>query len=293
MRSAFPKFIEKEFKRNKKIFTILGDIGVHSFRNVFKKYNKNILNIGILEQSMVGFSAGLAIENKIPFIHTIAPFLINRCYEQIKIDLCYQNLNVNIVSVGASIDYAALGSTHHCPEDVSLLNQLPNISIYVPGNEDEILKLFQLYKNKGPKYFRMSSQNHNTKIQIFNGAGVIKKGSKGLIIVIGPALRFIEKYLNQLDANIIYLNCVKPLNKKILQKYYKKKIVIIQDFNIGSITTEVLNTFKNKTVILKEIGLPKKFFLNYGTSLQHYKKLDLDEKKIFKKLLNFFNKKLN
>ena len=143
--------------------------------------------------------------------------------------------------------------------------------------------------NKGPKYFRMSSQNHNSKIQISNGSGVIKKGKKGLIIVIGPALRFIEKYINELDANIIYLNCVKPLNKKILLKYYKKKIIIIQDFNIGSITADVLNTFKNKMIKLEEIGLPKKFFLNYGTSLQHYKKLGLDEKKIAKKILNFLN----
>ncbi len=293
MRAVFPKFIEKELKRNKKIFTILGDIGVHGFRNVFKNYRNNILNIGILEQSMVGFSAGLAIEKKIPFIHTIAPFLINRCFEQIKIDLCYQNLNVNIVSVGASIDYAALGSTHHCPEDISLLNQLPNISIYVPGNEYEILKLFQLYKNKGPKYFRMSSQNHNTKIQISDGAGLIKKGKKGLIIVIGPALRFIEKYVNQFDANIVYLNRVKPINKKILRKYYKNKIIIIQDFNIGSITNDILSIFKNKIIKLEEIGFPKKFFLNYGTSMQHYKSLNLDKKKISRKVLNFLNKKTN
>jgi transketolase len=64
------------------------------------------------------------MENRIPFVHTIAPFVVNRAYEQIKIDLCYQNLNVNLVTVGGSIDYAALGSTHHCPEDIGILTKL-------------------------------------------------------------------------------------------------------------------------------------------------------------------------
>ena len=102
MRNIFPEFIYNELKKNKNIHILLGDIGVHSFRKVFQKYNNNILNIGVLEQSMVSFASGLALEKKIPFIHTIAPFLVNRALEQIKIDACYQNQNINIVTVGSS-----------------------------------------------------------------------------------------------------------------------------------------------------------------------------------------------
>ena len=199
MREVFPKFVEDYLIKDKKIFVLLGDIGVHSFRNVFNNFKKNILNIGILEQTMVGFSAGLAIEGKIPFVHTIAPFIVNRAYEQIKVDLCYQNLNVNLVSVGASLDYAALGSTHHCPEDVAILSKLPNIKIYCPGNAVEFYNLLKNYSLPGPKYFRITGSSHKLKLNIKNNAAILKKGKKGTIVVVGNALRFIDEYYQELQ----------------------------------------------------------------------------------------------
>ena len=72
-------------------------------------------------------AAGLSKVGLNPVVHTIAPFLIERSYEQIKIDLCYNNLKTNLVSVGNSFDYSGLGCTHHCPNDVMLINNLPNI----------------------------------------------------------------------------------------------------------------------------------------------------------------------
>ena len=285
MREVFPKFIEDYLVKDKKISVLLGDIGVHSFRNVFNNFKKNILNIGILEQTMVGFSAGLAIEGRIPFVHTIAPFIVNRAYEQIKIDLCYQNLNVNLVSVGASLDYAALGSTHHCPEDVAILSKLPNIKIYCPGNAEEFYNLLKNYSLSGPKYFRITSSGHNLKINIKNNAAILKKGKKATIIVVGNALRFIDEYYQELDANIIYLNCVKPINEKVLIDNFNENLLIIQDFYVGSITSQIISVYKNKKLKIFEIGLPNKFFLNYGSANQHYTHLQLDKKIIKKKIL--------
>ena len=289
MRTVLPKFILNQIKKDKKIFVLLGDIGVHGFKEVFEKYKKNILNVGILEQSMISFASGLAMENRIPFVHTIAPFIVNRAYEQIKIDLCYQNLNVNLVSVGGSLDYAALGSTHHCPEDIGILVKLPNIKIYCPGNQIELLKLLNYYKIPGPKYFRLSNYTHNLSINTSNKGTLIKKGKKGLIIVIGPALRFIEKYYQTINANILYLNIVKPLNNEILLKCYHKNIIILQDFYNNSITGEIISVFKDKDFRLCEIGLPNKFFLNYGDSEQHYNSLKLSPQAVRKKISNFLN----
>jgi transketolase len=285
MRETFPKFIEDYLSKDKKIFVLLGDIGVYSFRNIFNNFKKNILNIGILEQTMIGFSAGLAIQGRVPFVHTIAPFIVNRAYEQIKIDLCYQNLNVNLVSVGASLDYAALGSTHHCPEDVAILSKLPNIKIYCPGTKEEFYNLLKQYALGGPKYFRITSSTHNLKFHIKNNAAILKKGKKATIVVIGNALRLLEDYYQELDANIIYLNCVKPINREVLIKNFNENLIIIQDFYVGSITSEIISIYKNKKLKIFEIGLPNKFFLNYGTSQQHYTYLQLDKEKIKKQIL--------
>ena len=93
MRKTFPNVTENLMKKNKKIFCLLGDIGVFSFRNIFKNYKNRILNMSTMEQSMIGFAAGLSRIGFIPIIHTIAPFLVLRSLEQIKIDFVYNKLN--------------------------------------------------------------------------------------------------------------------------------------------------------------------------------------------------------
>jgi deoxyxylulose-5-phosphate synthase len=142
MRKQFVETVENLFSKNQNLVLLLGDISVHGFRLSFENYKSQIYNIGILEQSTIGLAAGLAKTNLIPIVHTIAPFLIERSYEQLKIDFGYQKLGGNFVSVGASYDYAALGCTHHCPADVSSLLNIPNFEIAVPGNANEFDSLF-------------------------------------------------------------------------------------------------------------------------------------------------------
>ena len=101
MRRQFTKTISQIFKEDKKTTMLLGDIGVFSFRDLFKKYPKRIYNIGILEQSMISLAAGLSNEGLKPIVHTIAPFIVSRALEQLKIDFGYNKLNGNFVSIGA------------------------------------------------------------------------------------------------------------------------------------------------------------------------------------------------
>ena len=100
------------------------------------KYPK-ALNIGILEQATTSFAAGLSKVGFIPIVHTIASFMVDRAFEQLKIDFGYQKLNGNFISVGGSYDYAALGCTHHCPGDIAVLKTLPGMQIVVPGTPNE------------------------------------------------------------------------------------------------------------------------------------------------------------
>jgi transketolase len=156
MRKQFVNTIKEIIKKNKKLFIVLCDIGVFGFREIFQKFNKQIINIGILEQSTISFSAGLSKCGFIPVVHTIAPFLVERALEQIKIDYGYQKLRGNLVSVGGSYDYSSLGCTHHCPGDINILKSIPEIEIIVPGCSREFDKLFKLlYSNKKLTYFRL------------------------------------------------------------------------------------------------------------------------------------------
>ena len=108
MRKQFVKTVENILNADDKSVLLLGDIGVFGFRNAFKDHPTRTYNIGILEQSTIGLAAGLSKTGLIPFVHTIAPFIVERSLEQLKIDFGYQNLNGNFISVGASYDYSTL-----------------------------------------------------------------------------------------------------------------------------------------------------------------------------------------
>ena len=120
MRKQFIETVEAIIKEDERAVLLLGDIGVFGFRKIFETHKERVFNIGILEQSTISMASGMAMTGLIPIVHTIAPFLVERGLEQLKIDFGYQKLGGNFVSVGASYDYAALGCTHHCPGDVGI-----------------------------------------------------------------------------------------------------------------------------------------------------------------------------
>ena len=137
MRKHFYSYLNQLFKTNEKISILLGDIGVFSFKDSFDFDSQRIYNMGIMEQSMIGVACGLSKSGFIPFIHSIAPFITERCYEQLKLNFGYEDVNAFVVSVGNSYDYAALGCTHHCPNDLRIISSIPNFKTYCPGNSKD------------------------------------------------------------------------------------------------------------------------------------------------------------
>src|SRR3989339_1983837 len=167
MRKQLVKTVQSTLATDDNVVLLLGDIGVWGFREAFKLYPERVFNIGILEQSTISLSAGLSMSGLIPVVHTIAPFLVERAYEQLKDDFGYQKLGGNFISVGASYDYAALGCTHHCPADVNILINIPGMEIVVPGTAEEFDKLFkESYNNGNITYFRLSERKNQTEVKV-------------------------------------------------------------------------------------------------------------------------------
>ena len=291
MRKAFVNIVEKIFKKDKKTILLLGDIGVFGFKNLFKKEAKRALNIGILEQSMISFAAGLSKTGFIPIVHTIAPFIVNRAFEQLKIDFGYQGLKGNFVTVGGSYDYSALGCTHHCPEDINLISNIPTFQIITPGNSHEFEQLFlQSYNNSSPTYFRLSEEENKQKFKVNLGkANLIQKGSSGIVITVGPVLNYILPFIHKYDINHIYYSTVKPFDYKTLKKIINKnkKILIIEPFYTGTINSEIISNIDSE-IQIKNISVPKKFINNYGSKKKNDEKLGFETKKIEKEIIKFF-----
>ncbi len=143
MRLQFAKTCLDLMDKDERVIVLLGDIGVFAFQPVFDKYPKRIYNAGILEQSMVGMAAGLAMAGFIPIVHTIEPFLVDRAFEQIKDDFGYQELKGTIVGVDVSKTAPNLGYTHQCPYALEHMSHVQGMKVFepkTPQDFDVILK---------------------------------------------------------------------------------------------------------------------------------------------------------
>ncbi len=282
MRKIFPKVVENLMKRDKKIFCLLGDIGVFSFREIFKNHKERILNMSTMEQSMVGFASGLSKAGFKPIIHTIAPFLVLRALDQIKIDFVYNKLHCNIVSVGASNDYAKLGTTHHCFEDINILSNYEDINLFIPSNPIEFKFLFEKnYNNKLINYFRISENNSNFKIK--SNGYLINNKNRSLIIIVGNSLNFEE--IKKKNFDIYYINSIyREMNLSFIKKY--RKILIIEPY-FGNVLERRIKKKMKKINNIHTISYDETIIHKYGNKSQQDKFLYFDKNNILKKINEF------
>ena len=283
MRKTFPKVTENLMKKNKKIFCLLGDIGVFSFRNIFKKYKKRILNMSTMEQSMIGFAAGLSKVGFIPIIHTIAPFLVLRALDQIKIDFVYNKLSCNIVSVGASNDYTKLGTTHHCFEDINILSSYRDINLFIPSNEKEFKFLFEKnYNNNAINYFRLSENKINNSFK--SNKFLKKQKNKSLLIVVGNSFDYRNLKKNKID--VFYVNKIsKNMNFKFLNRY--NKILIIEPY-YGNVLERRIKQKNKKILNISTFSYEEAIIHKYGEKNEQDRYLKFDNKNILRRINSFF-----
>jgi transketolase len=287
MRQQLVKTVESILAQDECLVLLLGDIGVFGFRKAFESFVDRVYNIGILEQSTISLAAGLSMEGFIPVVHTIAPFIVERSLEQLKIDFCYQLLGGNFISVGAAYDYAALGCTHHCPGDVGILKNLPGMEIILPGTSGEFDTLFrQVYANNNPTYFRLSERQNSTEHKVsFGRAEVVKQGELATVIAVGPILEAVIDACKELDVTILYYTTVIPFDADTLKKNAaSSKVILCEPYYRGVLSSEIIRAMKSRPITLECIGIPHKMLTNYGLAAEHDAHLGLTADKIRKKI---------
>ena len=155
MRRGFGKVITELAEKDEKIYVIVGDIGYRVFDEFREKFPDRFINMGICEQSMIGVSAGMALEGLKPWVYTITPFLIERPFEQVKLDIGQQNVNVKLVGFS---DYPKLGPTHTELSGEKMMKLFKNITSYFPKNGDETIhSVNKAFKRIGPVFISLKS----------------------------------------------------------------------------------------------------------------------------------------
>jgi transketolase len=155
LRRRFGKVITELADRDENIIVLVGDIGYRVFDEFREKHPDRFINLGICEQSMIGVSAGMALEGLKPWVYTITPFLIERPFEQVKLDIDQQNVNVKLVGFA---DYATLGPTHAELNGEKLMQLFTNITPLFPRDGDETESMvYEAYENNGPAFISLKS----------------------------------------------------------------------------------------------------------------------------------------
>jgi len=153
MRRQFGKSITELAEKDDRIYLLTGDIGYAIFDEFREKFPDRFFNIGIREQSMIGMAAGMALEGLKPYVYTITPFLIERPFEQIKLDINQQNTNVKLVGYA---DYPTHGPTHSEINARWLMSKFENIYLYFPKNSQEVVEaLHKSYKSNSPAFISL------------------------------------------------------------------------------------------------------------------------------------------
>ncbi len=270
------------------------DIGMWAIRDILEKYPERCMNVGIFEDGMISVAAGMASRGLYPTIFGIQPYLIERAFEQIKMELAYQKFGVNVVGTGAAVDYSKYGYSHYCAEDAALIKQLPGVEFVAPGTGKEFGILFEeCYKNGHPTFFRISD-HPNTEYDIdvqFGKAAVIQRGTKATVIAVSTMLDSVMKVCKDKDVTVLYYTTLAPFDTETLINESKsRKFLICEPHFSGTIDSDIINAFEGEEITVSHIGFPKEIFRNYGSYDEKIEYYGLTEQKINDKIIELEEK---
>jgi len=259
-----------------------------------KKFPERFINVGIAENSLFGMAAGLAMAGLKPVVSTFAVFTSLRCAEQVRTDICYQNLNVKIIATHAGISFGQAGSTHHCTEDLAVMRSFANMTVIAPADGFETGNaLVAAMDWPGPVYMRIGRgfeppvhKDQNYPFEI--GRAITMRDGKDVTLIgcgvgVLQAMRAAEVLDGQgLSARVLDMHTVKPINREAVISAVKdtRRIVTIEDHNIyGGLGTAVAEVIvaSGKACAFRKLGVPDCFsIVGYPEDLYHHYGFDAD-----------------
>lgn len=285
MRFEVVKTIYEAALKDSRIVFMTGDLGHANVEEFKKNLPSQYINVGIAEQNMIGIAAGLAFSGHRVFAYSIAPFVTMRCFEQIKVDVCYQNLPVVVIGVAAGYAYSTSGCTHHAIEDVAVMKSLPNMRIYSPSNPLEAKLITEyLINDSHPGYLRIGKggePNPETQSPLIIGKGmVVMPGDDVTIFTTGTIVNeaviasgILAKH--GISTEVINIHTIKPLDTEIIEDRVRTRdaIFVLEEHNIvgglGESIARVIAEYRGeRKPIFKCFGVPDEY--NHRTGSHQY-----------------------
>lgn len=258
---------------------VLADISAAAFAPAARRHPDRVLNVGIREQLMLGVAGGLALTGLRPIVHSYATFVVDRAYEQIKLDLDHQGVGAVLVSVGASYDGASMGRTHMSPGDVALIDTLNGWTVQVPGHRDEVPPLLRAAaRHDEPVYLRLSTQCNEAARPGDGTLRVVHQGSPDapLIAAIGPMLDPVLRSVIGLDVTVAYTHTPRPFDLAGLRALAGQDVVLVEPYLAGTSSRVVSEALSDRPHRLLGLGVGRADLRRYGSPTDHARWHGLD-----------------
>lgn len=257
MRQVFVDSLLRFAKDDPNVILITGDVGYGVLDRFAHELPRQFINAGISEQNMIGVAAGMSLRGRRVLAYSIANFATLRCLEQIRNDVCYHNLDVTIVSVGAGLSYGTHGYSHFAIEDVGCLRSFPNISIWNPADTAEAQAIAELsLRRRGPHFVRLGKTEpgsiHEVPVDVEKPIEVVR-GEGLAVFSTGPIVNAVKTAINSLNAEghsvgLYSFPCLHPMDRQLVRKYVTERrlgrIAVIEEHvetgGLNSIISEII-----------------------------------------------------
>jgi transketolase len=274
MRTVFAETASALLDEDPLAAVVLAEISADMFGKAAARHPNRVLNVGIREQLMVSVSGGLALAGMRPIVHTYAPFLVERAYEQVKLDLGHQDAHAVLVSIGASYDAARAGRTHQAPEDVALMDSVPGLSVVVPGHPGEVRALLRGAFGAlegGSTYMRLSSEANREAQPVSASLQVVRQGRRAAVVAVGPMLSPVLEAVADLDVTVAYATTVRPFDAAGLRSAEggSGAVVLVEPYLAGTSGYAVSAALASRPHRLLSLGVPRTELRRYGAPADH------------------------
>jgi transketolase len=294
MRTVFASTASALLDEDPLTAVVLAEISADLFAKAAARHPERVLNVGIREQLMVGVAGGLALAGLRPIVHSYAPFLMERAFEQVKLDLAHQGARAVLVSIGASYDAPRAGRTHQAPEDVALLDTIPGLSVVVPGHPDEVPEVLRSAVGaleSGSTYVRLSSQANESALPVWPGLQVVRPGREAVVVAVGPMLSPVLAAVGDMDVTVAYTTSVRPFDgeglRALLAPLASASVVLVEPYLAGTSAYLVSAALAGRAHRLLSLGVGRSEVRRYGTPDYHAALHGLDATGIRRSVLSF------
>ncbi len=292
MRERFSAVVSGLLDSDPRLAVVLADISADAFEPARRRHPDRVINVGIREQLLISVTGGLALAGLRPVAHTFASFLVERPFEQIKLDLNHQDVSAVLVSAGASFDYSDNGRTHQAPGDVALLDTLPGWAVHVPGHPDEAERqLRAAAAGDGRVYVRLSTQSNSVPLEAApDRLSVLRTGRRGSVLAVGPLADTVLDATSGLDVTVLYAATIRPLDTATLRGTLgTPDVVLVEPYLAGTSVTVVTEALRDLPHRVLGLGVSRQELRRYGTPAEHQAAHGLDARSLRAAVTSFLS----